>query len=89
MMAAMLLRVQVWVRGRLQRLVVTAVLIGVSGGLVIGLAAGTRRTDTAPARYTAQAGGDPDLLITQLSGQPLTAQVADLAGVAEASSIAL
>ncbi len=88
MMAAMLLRVQVWVRGRLRRLVVTAVLIGVFGGLVIGLAAGTRRTDTAPARYTAQAGGDPDLLITQLSGQPLTAEVADLTGVAEASSIA-
>ncbi|HSB84710.1 MAG TPA: FtsX-like permease family protein [Ilumatobacteraceae bacterium] len=87
-MPAMLLRVRVWMRRRARQLVVTAGLLGLAGGLVIGLAAGTRRTESAPDRYTARFGGDPDLVITQLHGKPLTAQVAAIPGVREAKSIA-
>ena len=84
----MRLRVRVWVRRRWRQLAVTALLIGVAGGLAIGLASGTRRTDSAPDRYTTKAGGDPDLVIQQLSGPPLTAEIAKIAGVARAQSVA-
>jgi hypothetical protein len=87
-MAAMLLRVRVWVRRRLPQLVVTAAIIGVTAGLAMGVAAGTRRTDSAPDRYTAQSGGDPDLEFVQLSGPPLTERVAKMPGVTAASSMA-
>ena len=63
-------------------------LIGVAGGLVIGLAAGTRRTDSAPERRTSRAGGDPDLVVQQMSGRPLTVEVAKIPGVAHTRSIA-
>jgi hypothetical protein len=52
----------------------------------MGIAAGTRRTDSAPDRYTRQAGGDPDLAVVQTHGQPLDRQVARLPGVASARS---
>lgn len=84
----MRLRVRVWVQRRLPQLLVAALLIAIAGGLAMGLAAGTRRTGSAPDRYTARAGGDPDLVITQLSGPPLTAEVAKIDGVAEVGSIA-
>ncbi|MEO7397547.1 MAG: ABC transporter permease [Ilumatobacteraceae bacterium] len=87
-MAATMLRVRVWIRRRVAQLLVTALLIGLIAGLVMGLAAGTRRTASAPDRYTAAVGGDPDLVILQLSGAPLTARIADVAGVAEARSVA-
>jgi ABC-type lipoprotein release transport system permease subunit len=85
-MSASALRVRRWVGRHWGRLVVAAVLIGVVGGLALGLAAGTRRTSSAPDRYTRHFGGDPDLLITQLSGQPLDEQVARLPGVASIES---
>jgi hypothetical protein len=85
-MSAVALRVRVWARPRLRLVVLIALLIGVIGGVVIGLAAGARRTATAPDRYTAQAAGDPDLLITQRGGAPLTDKVARIPGVAEARS---
>jgi predicted lysophospholipase L1 biosynthesis ABC-type transport system permease subunit len=63
------------------RLALTAVVVGLAAGLAIGVAAGTRRTDSAPDRYTAGSGGDPDLVITQVSGPPVTAQVRGMPGV--------
>lgn len=87
-MSAIGLRVRVWTRRRLRQVVLIALLTGVIGGLVIGLAAGTRRTASSPDRYTAKAGGDPDLLVNQLGGAPLTASVAALPGVADARSLA-
>src|SRR6185295_2438579 len=78
----MMLRVKVWGARQRLRLVIAAVLIGLAGGVAMGIAAGTRRTDSAPARYTRHAGGDPDLVITQLSGRPLNEAVATLPGVA-------
>ena len=86
-MSASALRVRRWVGRHWARLGVAAILIGVVGGLALGLAAGTRRTDSAPDRYTRHFGGDPDLLITQLSGQPLDEQVARLPGVESIESI--
>ncbi|MEO5838700.1 MAG: FtsX-like permease family protein [Acidimicrobiales bacterium] len=87
-MPAILLRVRVWLRGHLRQLATTALLIGIAGGLAIGLAAGTRRTNSAPDRYTAKYGGDPDLVFLQQSGAPLTADVAKIPGVAGTRSIA-
>ena len=80
-MSGMLLRVKVWVGRHRLRLVVSAVLIGIVAGLAMGIAMGTRRTSSAPDRYTRFAGGDPDLVITQQSGPSLQDNVADLPGV--------
>lgn len=77
----MLLRVRAWVSRHRLRIAVAAVLIGVAGGLSLGIATGTRRTGSAPDRYTRYAGGDADLVITQQSGPALQAQVAALPGV--------
>ena len=86
-MSAMRLRVSAWVGRHWARLVVAAVLIGVAGGLAMGIAMGTRRTASAPDRYTRAAGGDPDLVITQQSGPSLQQAVAALPGVREAKAI--
>ncbi|MEA2932054.1 MAG: hypothetical protein QOI56_839, partial [Actinomycetota bacterium] len=66
-MSAVALRLNAWLRRDRLRLVGTILLIGVTAGVTMGIAAGARRTDTAPDRYTSRAGGDPDLVITQLS----------------------
>ena len=85
-MSASALRVRRWVGRHWARLAIATILIGVVGGLALGLAAGTRRTDSAPDRYTRRFGGDPDLLITQLSGPPLDERVARLPGVESVES---
>ncbi|MCA1704672.1 MAG: hypothetical protein LC808_15970, partial [Actinobacteria bacterium] len=85
-MQAMALRVNAWLRRDKLRLVVTILLIGITAGVTMGIAAGARRTDTAPDRYTRRAGGDPDLVITQRSGHPLSEQVARLPGVVSTRS---
>ena len=51
-------------------LLASAVLVGCTAGLAMGVVAGTWRTSSAPDRYTADAGGDPDLTITQMYGPP-------------------
>jgi len=68
------------------RLIFAATLIGLLSGLIFGLVAGTRRTNTAADRYTASAGGDPELGILQLGGAPLTEEVAAIEGVAGAKA---
>ena len=85
-MSASALRVRRWVGRHWARLVVAAIVIGVVGGLAIGLAAGTRRTDSAPDRYTRHFGGDPDLVVTQLSGGPLDEEVARMPGISSLES---
>src|SRR4051794_9886534 len=84
----MVLRVAVWMRRLRIRLVAAAILVGVIAGLAMGVVSGTRRTDSAPDRYTVDAGGDPDLTITQMFGQPMTDDVAHLPGVESAEGIA-
>lgn len=85
-MPAMAFRCKAWLRRSLPAVVVTVLLIGVTSGLALTIASGARRTQTAPDRYTAQAGGDPDLVINQLGGPPLRDQVARLPGVTSARS---
>ena len=73
------------VGGRLRRHLGTtiwiAVAIAVVTATVLTVAAGARRTATAPDRYTASVGGDLDASIMQREGQPLTDKVAALPGV--------
>jgi hypothetical protein len=80
------LRVSAWARRHWRRALVTAVLAGGIAGLVMGVVAGTRRTGSAPDRYTRQAGGDPDLMITQFAGPPITDDVGRLPGVVSVRS---
>ncbi|MBI5088109.1 MAG: ABC transporter permease, partial [Actinobacteria bacterium] len=87
-MAAVLFRVRIWLRHRIGRTIVAAVLIGLVAGLAMGLVAGTRRTASAPDRYTEWAGGEIDLALTQPQGDPATDSIAELDGVSEALSIA-
>jgi len=86
-MTATVVRVQVWVRRHLGQLLVTGLLVGIIGGLAIGLAAGTRRTSSAPDRFTTSVGGDADFVIVQLGGPPLTAEIDKLVGVSSAQGV--
>ncbi len=86
-MGALGLRVRTWVRRSRRLILIAAVLVGVASGLSIGVAAGTRRTQSAPDRYTAAFGGDPTFVITQSFGPPLTDRVRMLPGVVSATSI--
>src|SRR3954467_15368156 len=70
-MAGLGLRLRAWFRGRRALVLVTAVVVGIVAGLAMGLVAGTRRTASAPDRYTEWSGGDPDLIIQQQTGDPL------------------
>jgi len=80
-MLAIWMRVRIWIRRNWLRVVLAGAIVGVLGGVATGLAAGTLRTASAPDRYTSAYGGDPDLLITQQSGQSLKRQIAQLPGV--------
>ena len=74
-------------RFRWRRTLVVALLIGVVAGTVLTLAAGARRTASAPDRYTAASGGDPELVVMQPSGEPLTDAVRQLPGVAAVRAV--
>jgi len=81
LMPAIWMRVRIWTRRNFVRVVVAGAIIGVLGGAATGIAAGTIRTASAPARYTSAFGGDPGLLITQQSGRSLKNSIAQLPGV--------
>ena len=81
------MRVQIWTRRNVSRVVVAGAVIGVLGGAATGVVAGTVRTASSPARYTSAFGGDPDLLITQQSGRALQRQIGQLPGVASVEGI--
>src|SRR5258706_9132491 len=81
-MAALAYRSRSWIGQRRRLVLVTGLLIGLASGLAMGLVAGTRRTASAPDRYTSWAGGDPDLEVLQLGGSPLIGAVSSIPGVA-------
>ena len=81
------LRVQAWARTRWRSALVVAVLAGVAGGTVLALAAGAQRTSSAPDRYTAASGGDPELTLLQPFGPPATPLIRELPSVREVRSI--
>ncbi len=61
----------------------TACAVAVVTVMVLTVAAGARRTASAPDRYTASMGGKVDGLVEQRSGLPLTDRIAALPGVKE------
>jgi len=87
-MGAIWFRANIWLRRHRRRVVVTALVVGVVAATALGITAGTRRTGSAPDRFTVAAGGDPDFQITQLAGAPITKQLAAVPGVTSAKSIA-
>lgn len=82
----MRLRISAWLRREKARLVVVVLLVGLAGGVTMGIAAGARRTASAPDRYTGRSGGDPELVILQSQGQPFDREIARLPGVASVRS---
>ena len=86
-MTALAYRSRSWIKQRWRLVLVSGLLIGLASGLAMGLVAGTRRTASAPDRYTSWAGGDPDVDVTQLSGAPLTDAVRSVPGVARVTGI--
>ncbi len=77
------LRLQAWGRVHWRSALMLAAVAGVVAGTVLALAIGARRTTSAPDRYTAAVGGDPDLGLHQPFGPPLQATIADLPTVSD------
>jgi putative ABC transport system permease protein len=86
-MSALAFRTRSWFRRRWRLVLVTGLLIGLTSGVAMGLVAGTRRTSSAPDRYTRWAGGDPDLEVVQLGGAPLIDAVSSVPGVARVAGV--
>ena len=86
-MVASAFRARSWFRQRWRIVLVVGLLMGLASGLAMGLVAGTRRTASAPDRYTSWAGGDPDLEVVQLRGAPLTDEVSSIPGVARVAGL--
>ena len=87
-MSAVRFRVAIWLRHRWVSIALTALVVGVLGGSAMGVVSGTRRTDSAPDRLTRAAGGDPDLYLTQMGGDPRIDRVADISGVMSSNGYA-
>ena len=84
---AVRLRLRTWGRQRWRSLALVALLAGLAAGAVLALAAGARRTVSGPDRYTHHLGGDPELILRQPFGPPLTETIAQVPGVRETRSI--
>ena len=80
-MSAVALRTRAWFRTGWRNVLVVALLIGAVAGVSMGLVAGARRTSSAPDRYTAAYGGNPDVELFQPYGAPLAEQLMGLPGV--------
>src|SRR5687768_4468350 len=83
-MAGVWLRVTAWVRANWARTIPVVLLAGLAAGAASALAAGTRRTESVPDRYTRSFGGDPTTVLYQPYGPPLTDDVRALPEVASA-----
>ena len=84
---AVLLRVQVTIRHRRLGALGLALLIAIGTASVLALAAGARRTASAPDRYTVSVGGDVDTMLVQPEGRPQTSAVRALPIVRELHSV--
>jgi hypothetical protein len=86
-MAAIAYRLRGVVHTRWPSIVIVTVIVALVGAVVVTVAAGARRTATAPDRYTSSSGVSFDGLITQEhGGRPRTNEVTALPGVESASS---
>jgi hypothetical protein len=86
-MAGVSLRVAAWARTSWTRVVPVIVVVALAAATPFALAAGTRRTETAPDRLTVAEGGDPDLVLYQSFGDPLTEEIRQVDGVESAIHI--
>ncbi len=80
-MGAVVLRVGAALRVGWRSALLVALLVAVVSGALLSLAAGARRTASAPDRYTAAVGGDPDAMVTQQLGRPRIDEIAGLRSV--------
>ena len=76
-----------WARANWARSIPVVLLVALAGAAAMALVAGTRRTDSAPDRYTASYGGDPDLLLYQPYGPPIADSVREIDGVEHVQNI--
>ena len=74
-------RVRCLARSQWRAAVTLAVVVAVTGALVLTLVAGARRTLSAPARYTTSYTTDADVGIEQQSGPPRREEIAGLPSV--------
>src|SRR6188768_3740207 len=86
-MAGVWMRVATWARANWRRTIPVVLLVAIAAGAASALAAGSRRTATAPDRYTAVHGGDPTAVLYQPYGPPLTDDVRALPEVEWAEAI--
>ncbi|MEJ7801731.1 MAG: FtsX-like permease family protein, partial [Ilumatobacter sp.] len=86
-MAGVWFRVAAWVRSNWIRTIPVVLVVALAAGVAGALAVGTRRTETAPDRYTAAYGGDPTVALYQPYGPPLTDVIRTAPGVAEAHGV--
>ena len=86
-MAAVALRLRVWRRARWRSALLTGLLCGIVAGAVLAVAVGAGGQPAAPDRYTEAAGGDPDVVIYQPAGLPLTDEIRQLPGVTSVDAI--
>jgi hypothetical protein len=80
-------RLRRWIASHVSTIVVLAVAVAVVSAAVLALAAGARRTQTAPDRYQDAFGGGHDLSVAQNSGPPTTDLVAGLPAVEQVQSV--
>lgn len=85
-MAGVWMRVATWARATWLRTIPVVVLVALAAGVSSALAIGTRRTESAPDRYTAAYGGDPTAVLYQPYGPPLIDAVRTLPGVTRADA---
>jgi hypothetical protein len=81
------LRLGAFLRGRAVAVIAAGLAVAVISAAVLAVAAGARRTATAPDRFTDAAGGNPDAELYQQEGRPRTAEVAGLAAVGSVEAI--
>lgn len=86
-MKALRYRLACWGRTRRGAVASLTAVVAVVAAVVLTLAAGARRTESAPDRYTAAFGGDPSARATQDSGPPRDREIAALPGVASVDAL--
>ena len=80
-------RLRRWSGSHLTTIIVLAAVIAAVAAAVLAVAAGARRTQTAPDRYQQAFGGGHDLALTQNEGAPSTDLVAALPAVDAVESV--
>ncbi len=80
-MIALRFRVLRWTASHPRSIALLTLVVAVVGSVVIGLAAGARRTATAPDRFAESFGTEASVNVMQERGMPLDVELAALSGV--------